>query len=518
MKSSALLAALALALAACGGGDGSKPAADASVDAYVPPALTTKFPDTFLWGTATASYQVEKGLTNTDWHQWEVKGKVLDGDKDGMNDRAEDGPDFQAHYADDLDRAKSLGNNAYRMEISLARLFPTRAQFPNNPDPTVLAYYHAVLKACKDRQIQPLVTLFHWALPTWLHDLDDPTKAGWEAADMANTFAAYARWAGREFGAEVDLWITINEPLVYVTTGWLSANAPPGKFLQVDAALDVGWNLIEGHARAYDALHQADIMDADGDGKPALVSIASHNRVFVPETSDPQDKRAAELLQRLSNRMFLDAVVKGDEDKNFNGSLDDPGDKKADPMLKNRLDYIGLNYYGNSTVRYIGNENSFPIIGLPKTENLDTPYAKTENNWDVYPHGLRDVLDELKPYALPIIITENGIADRDDDMRPRYIVEHLYEVQRAIADGIDVRGYMYWSLMDNFEWSAGYCPRFGLYHVDFTKPDRPRTEGAGARTYRQIIAAKDVSPELFRTLPAYPIQDYSVSCPHLSPF
>jgi len=135
---------------------------------------------------------------------------------------------------------------------------------------------------------------------------------------------------------------------------------------------------------------------------------------------------------------------------------------------------------------------------------LDTDNAKTEYGWDIYPAGFRTVLDEVKPYALPIYITENGLADSTDGQRPRFLVEHLYTLQRAIQDGIDVRGYFHWSLLDNFEWSGGYCPRFGLFSVDYTDPARPRTVRPSAALYQKIIDARDVSPSLFKQYDSYP--------------
>ena len=515
-----LVLAGAVALVGCGGGGGDSPAVDAGADVYVPPAISKPFPADFLWGTATAAYQVEKGLDGTDWHQWEQKGKVIDGDKSGAPDRANDGPEMERFYEADLERAKSLGNNTYRFEMAMARLFPTRAALTSaTPDPAALTYYRALLAACKARGIVPMVTLHHFVWPTWIHDVDDvATKGGWASESTITDFTNFATWSAKTFGADVDLWVTINEPMVYVINGYLGGQFPPGNFLQVEKALTVAYNMIEGHARAYDAIHANDTMDADGDGKPALVSIANHNRVMQPKNpADAMDRRAAELLQKLSNRVFFDAATGGNIDKNFDGDYDDPGDKKADPRLMNRMDYLGVNYYGLAVVQYIGNENSFPVIGIPRFELLETPWDKTEFNWDIYPQGLREVLDEMKGYQLPIYITENGIADRDEEQRSRFLVEHLYELQRAMADGIDVRGYYPWSLVDNFEWSAGYCPRFGLYAVDFSKPDKPRSEGAAARLYKRIIAERTVSPDLFRTLPPYPLQLYEESCPVLSP-
>jgi len=492
---------LLCALPAACGDDGS-PAVDAAPpapDAFIPPPVGS-FPAGFLWGTAVAPYQVEGGLHDNDWHQWETLCPGCSGD------HADDGPDFWNQYAVDLANAKSLHNNAIRLGIDWSRVFPTEASFPDAPDAAAVARYHAILAEARAQGLEPMVTLFHFVTPTWIHDLTDPTKRGWEDPATIAKFARFAQWAAAEFGAEVDWWITINEPIVLVMAGWLSGDWPPGKTFQVQTMLDVVGNLAFAHAAAYDALHAHDAADADGDGTAAKVSIASHNRVF--QAKDPgsdDDVRAADLLRYLNNRWFVNAVVYGDLDRNFDLDADDPGDAKGETRLAGRLDWIGLNYYSVSLV--VANPGGeFPLVGFPLMNDLprqgfDAPI--TAYGWSIYPEGLREVLDELRPYDLPIAITENGLADGNDTQRPRWLIDHLYVLAKAIDDGIPVEGYFHWSLMDNFEWSAGYCPQFGLFRVDRQSPARTRTAGEGATVYRRIIDANTVPPGLFAAYPDY---------------
>ncbi|RMH41539.1 MAG: glycoside hydrolase family 1 protein [Deltaproteobacteria bacterium] len=494
----ALRLAIAAAVAgACGGGGGGSADAGAP-DAVVPPPVAP-FPAGFLWGTAIAPYQVEGGLHATDWYQWETLGLCGDCPE---GEHADDGPDFWTHYPDDLAAAAALSTNAIRLGIDWSRVFPTAESFPDAPDADAVATYHDMLATARAEGLSVMVTLHHFATPVWLHDLTDlDGRPGWVDPATAEAFATFAGWAAAEFGGEVDLWITINEPIPYVLGGWIAGSTPPGKSFDIDGAFAVLFNLIDAHARAYDAIHEADAVDADGDGIAAQVSIAHHMRVYLPlDPGDPDHVRATDMIRYLSNDFVLNALVRGDVDRNFDFDADDPEDTRASDALRGRLDFVGLNYYGVSLVVPTANDNNFPVIGLPLQSNLDRQgfdAPQTDFGWAIYPSGLREVLDELQAYGLPIIVTENGLADATDAQRPRFLLDHLYELARAIGDGIDVRGYFHWSLMDNFEWSSGFCPRFGLYRVDYGDPDRRRTAGEGAAVYRRIIEANAVPVDLF---------------------
>jgi beta-glucosidase/6-phospho-beta-glucosidase/beta-galactosidase len=502
---------LLCALAACGGGGGDADGG-AGPDAFIPEARGP-FPDGFQWGTAIAPYQVEGDLHGTDWYRWESLCATCSGDS------ADDGPDFWTHYAEDFAAAAALGNNSIRLGLEWARLFPTREAFDSRtPDSDALAHYHDILTAARDAGLQPMVTLIHFSLPLWIHDPDDEEAApGWERDAITDDVGAWAGWAAAEFGDDVDWWITLNEPMVNIAGGWISGDVPPGKHLDIDAALHAAENMMRAHAAAYDAIQVADIVDADGDRRSAWVSIAAHQRVFFPkDPDDPRMVRASEMLHYLLNVVFLEAVINGNLDRNFDFDYDDPDDLAADPTLAGRLDYIGLNYYGPTQVIDTANDNNFPMIGIPFVNDLDLrgfDAPITDYGWSIYPQGFRVVLDELVPYGRPIVVTENGLADAGETMRPRFLIDHLYELNKAIDEGVDIRGYYHWSLIDNFEWTAGYCPRFGLFHVDFTSPERTRTMGEGAEVYRRIIQDNTVSPELFATYPGYGLS--TLACPRV---
>jgi beta-glucosidase len=513
----ALLAAGAATstLPACGDDDDTA-AADAGADAFIPPPVG-QFPAGFLWGTAIAPYQVEGNLHNTDWYQWEAGGHC---GSTCSGDHADDGPDFWNKYEIDLDNAKSMSNNSIRLGIEWARVFPTAESFASmTPDAAAVQRYHDILAAARERGLEPMVTLHHFSTPVWLADLTDwENKPGWEDPAMADKFAAFAGWAAAEYGAQVDWWITLNEPFGYVATGWYGATSPPGFSGQVDMAVAVTMNMIDGHAKAYDALHAADTVDADMDGQAAMVSIAAHMRVFQPKNpADPLDVRATEVLRYIFNTAWLDAIVDGKRDENLDMDIDDPGEG-IDPAWMGRADYIGLNYYGISIVVATGNEDTYPVIGIPFMNDLDNQGLElpiTDYGWTIYPQGFRTVIDEAASYGVPVVITENGLADQDDDQRPRFLMDHVYEIARAIDEGVDIRGYMHWTLVDNFEWAAGYCPEFGLFHVDWDDPARPRHMGAGAAIYKRIIDANTIPLELYREFPEQP--DANKACPRLGP-
>ncbi len=256
---------------------------------------------------------------------------------------------------------------------------------------------------------------------------------------------------------------------------------------------------LQAHARCYDALHDKDTVDADGDGAAVLASIAKRNRVYEP--ADPAEQRdldAAEHSRRFWNQWFSDAIIKGDVDEDF----DDVIDVHADPTLIGRADFYGLNYYGVSRV----DADAFkqPFVGVvPSQFDLPTDRPKNDLHWDIYPAGFATVLDEAAAYGLPIYITENGTADAADNNRARFTAEHLFELGKAQLRGAVVRGYFHWSLTDNFEWHAGFCPRFGLYQVDFDSAGRERTATATVALLKDIAAAGKLHQDTIAKLPDY---------------
>jgi beta-glucosidase len=492
---------LAVITAACSSGPAPDPAH---------PRLKP-YPSQFLWGTATAPYQVEGNLHDSDWYQWDQS------PANPSMQHADDGPDEYDFFDRDFQLAEGMANNAVRLGIDWSRLFPQQASFPSAPDATALAHYHALFASMKAHHLTPMVTLYHKALPTWMQDLTQiDVKSGWLDPGSVQLFAQFVGWAAKEFGGEVDYWVTLNEPMINLVAGYVAALEPPLRHVTdtdgVAHTLQAARDLVYAHAAAYDAIHANDTVDADGDGRSAWVSCAFNQRVFEPPPNNPtpENLAATARLHYLNNLWFLNAVTKGDLDYDMNESLDDPMDKKADPALVNRLDYVGVNYYGPTEVIAFGHTSIGPLTGLPKTNGLDDNRPFTEYGWSIDPPGLRTVLDEAAGYKLPIIITENGIADSMETQRPRFLIDHLYVLQRALQDGLDVRGYFHWTLMDNFEWAGGYCPKFGFFRVDRGSPQKTRIAGKSVPIYKQIIEQRGVDPSLFAQFPDYP--DPTIRC------
>ncbi len=475
----------------------------------------------FEWGSATAAFQIEGDNRTSDWAQWEAR-CVLD-EVNGVRDAGEtvtdcesnlDGPDGWTHFDADFAAAAAMGHNAVRLGLEWAKLEPA----PGVYDGAVIAHYRAVLRSARAHGLTPMVTLQHFTLPIWVHDLEVAPHGlgGWagypgQAPGEAGIVDAFARFAGAmaiELGDQVDLWVTINEPIVMVLAGYMVGAFPPGATLKPETTLRAAFTMAHAHARAYDALHRADLVDADGDGVAAAVSIAKHWRILDPVDPDnPRCVASAARQDLLFNHLFLQALTAGRVDLNADGDLEEPGEG-VDPSLAGRLDWLGINYYGRMMVydslATLCDDPACPPgagveLALLTLENDDPGVPRSELGWEIYPEGFTRALVAASAYGLPIRVTENGVADADDDQRPAFLVSHVTALQAAMARGVDVRGYYHWSLVDNFEWAEGYAPRFGLWAVDYAAAERTRTARPSATAFSEIIAAGGVNRALRRT-------------------
>ncbi|MBM4358100.1 MAG: glycoside hydrolase family 1 protein [Deltaproteobacteria bacterium] len=489
----ALLAAYAIGLAGCTDADPSP--------GPTPEPTEVTFPQGMLWGSATAGMQIEKGLVDTDWQVFSKEpGNVQGG---GLPDA---GPDALAHVDADVAAMKDAAFNAYRFSIELARIYPTRQSFDDDtPSEDGLAAYDGVLAALKQAGIVPMVTLHHFSWPTYLSDpAARKEPQGWERKEIQPIFKEWCKRAATRWGSEVDLWVTINEPNVEANVGYLAGMFPPG-VSDVERTAAVMRAQVRAHASCYDAIHDADKVDADDDGASAAVGIAHHQRVYEPaDPSSEDDLAAVERSRYVWNQWVMDAIVLGKVDDDFDGVAE-----SEDPTLAKRADFYGLNYYGASRVDSRGLK--FKYIGVvPAQYDVPNGRPKTDLGWDIYPHGFGVVLDEAAAYGRPIYITENGLADEKDVNRERFVAEHLFELGKARARGADVRGYLHWSLIDNFEWAAGYCPRFGLLRVDYDDPARKRTPTKALGLLRELALSNRLERTRIDALAAY--QDKPFAC------
>jgi len=316
-----------------------------------------------------------------------------------------------------------------------------------------------------------MVTLHHFTNPLWLAQM-----GGWENPEVVRLFERYARRAVEELGDLCALWCTLNEPLVYITFGYIDGSWPPGAE-SLPRGIRVFRHMVRAHARAYRTIHR---LQPD-----AQVGIAKHLRIFDPANPGSLvDQWSAWLLKHVFNDAFLHAVTRGRIEPPF-------GLWSSVLGAKNSLDFIGVNYYSRDMVAF---DIAQPAkLFARRFANPESEFSM-EGWGEVYPEGLYRILKELRAYDLPLYITEVGIPDNTDEQRPRFILTHAAAAHGAISEGVPVKGLYFWSLVDNFEWSEGYAARFGLIGVDFETQARKLKESA--RLYAEIARANAITAEM----------------------
>ncbi|MBI5498896.1 MAG: glycoside hydrolase family 1 protein [Deltaproteobacteria bacterium] len=455
-------------------------------------AVDVRFPDGFLWGTASAAYQVEGreapdgGTVTSNWSEWEDENHIVGHARSGA------GAGFWDRYEEDLDRAAALGNDAIRLGVEWARIEPAAGVW----DDDALAHYVAVVQSARARGMVVFLTLYHWVVPAWVQSPAARTDLVSEANDaFADAFEAFARHVVPAFAADVDFWIPLNEPFSVVSAGYLSGDHPPGRLLDMDRAMRAGMNLVFAHARAATAIRELDLLDADGDGEPASIGNAAVANEFPPKNpADEDDVFASDRIGYIVNDVFPQAWTSGNLDVNMDGDFDDLETSPPEGFydeLAGTLDWIGINYYGPGAAEGGSFASIEPLRGLPllEVDAYDPALPHNEMGREINAPSFLDTLRRYASWGLPLYITENGIADAADDQRGFYLLEHLRVLGTAIAEGIDVRGYLHWSLTDNFEWAYGFTQRFGLFAVDFSDAGLVRTERGSAALFRDVIAA-----------------------------
>jgi len=403
-----------------------------------------KFPHTFLWGAATSAHQVEGANIYNDW--WQAEQRHALAEASGQACR------HYELYAQDFDIARELNHNCHRFSIEWSRIEPQEGKF----DTLAIEHYRKVITDLKTKGIEPVVTLLHFTNPVWFSQ-----KGGWINFRLQKYFLRFVDKIVREYAAQVKFWITINEPLVYSSHAYLLGAWPPfGHSLFKTAK--VTFNLAKVHIKAYRIMHK--IYREKSLAKP-MVSISANLQAFEVCQPTWKNKIAVYLRHKLYNLYFIEKL-----------------------LAKKTLDYIGINYYG----RNLADTGSWKIrhLLLDTCQSNHHPLRKNSLGWDIYPQGLYKLLIAVKKYNLPVLITENGICTQDDDLRWDYIREHLEELHKAISQGVEVLGYIYWSLMDNFEWDKGFSPRFGLVHIDYA--NQKRTIKASANKLAQVFKNSEI--------------------------
>lgn len=518
-----------VASAACskgGNSSGSTSAATPAIDAG------------FLFGATVAGYQVEGGDDAADWKLWE------DVSVDGgacleilSCSQADNGPAFALHYAADVASAAALGLNALRFSLEWERLEPN--QFgPNGGsyDANALAYYHGLLNACADAGITPMVTLTQGTLPSWLHGIQTGSGAsssewygGWRgypgetpgpSATIVKDFGQFAGDMAKEFGSQVDLWLTEDLPMSNALQAYLTGGFPPGGDDQLTDLQAAVINLAYANAAAYDAIHANDMSSIVPGNPPALVGSANLIDLYVsaPGVDADAGARVADRLDYVFGWLLPYAFINGNLDTRFNSTFGGPGPTGGGvglPGLAGRADFFGLTYRGSVAVNATqvvdaqaaadgGPDGGNPLTlpgSVVATELPDASYSAAPESEAIDPQGLQLALIEASNHypILPIYITEITLNEdtQPDVLRPAYIVQAVQAVQTAMMqDGVQVKGIFYRSLVDAFEWQYGFTPRTGLFRVDFTDPARPRTATQGATAFGQVAKALGVTPAI----------------------
>jgi beta-glucosidase len=385
-----------------------------------------RFPKDFLWGTAISSYQTEGNTKNSDWWQWEKQHPPTDNSRCGL------ACDFWNKFEIYIAQAAALGSRALRLSLEWSRIQPTPEKF----DKAALSQYQKIIQTIRRYKMEPIVTVWHFSLPQWFAD-----RGGWTKTRNRAYWNAYCQTAQTALAKDVRYWITLNEPSAYAAQGYLIGGWPPGRHSLWDF-LAVRRNLIRAHHNAYAILKKPD----------NLVGVSlnlSYDEIVHPDSFFEKIILAA--LTHYSDWGFL-------------------------PYVRRALDFIGINYYFHNKISWRFWEG--------RKKHLD----KSDIGWNVCPKGLSWVA--ARAYRLcpkPILITENGLADSHDDLRPAFIRDHIAWLNQAFNQGLPIIGYLHWSLMDNVEWQRGKQPRFGLMAMDYehlTATPRP-----SFYAYQDIIKA-----------------------------
>lgn len=391
------------------------------------------FPENFYWGSSVSSHQVEGGNHN-DWSEWETESSKLK----VQNAKSKNWPDYILagypnplneenyisgracdHYnrfEEDFDIAKSLNHSAHRFSIEWSRVEPKEGKF----DEREIEHYKKVINTLKSRGLEPFISLWHWTNPVWIKE-----KKGWKNNEIIKYFNRYVEKIVSEFQGEIKFWITLNEPEIFASQSYLRGIWPPQE-KSIIHYLETINNLIKAHREAYKIIKKHNLS--------AQVGIAKNNVYFEAQEDN-----------------FLSVTLKKGADWWWNSYFLN--------QIENYQDFVGLNHYFHNKIKNGKfNQNENKII--------------SDMGWEVYPQSIYYVLKDLQKYNKPIYITENGIADSRDKLRADFIKEYLFWVYRAIKEGVDVRGYFYWSLLDNFEWDKGFWSRFGLVEIDYKTMER----------------------------------------------
>lgn len=430
------------------------------------------FPEGFLWGTATAGHQIEGHNYSSDWWEFEQAGKIDDGTVTGAN------VDYWNRYEEDHDLMAELGFQVFRLGIEWAKIEPEDGVI----DRGAIEHYRKILQSLRDRDIKICLTIYHWVLPQWF-----AKGGGWLREDAVERFVDYAGVVARELGEFPDLWVTLNEPLVPALAGYLAGLFPP-EISDFRSYCTVFNRLLRAHAGTYEAIHRYAPQAPDGEKTKAGVATAYQD---IQPYGGPG---LAGVYENIMAKVFAYGSFEAWDRAVKRGRAPFPYGSENIHLLKDSYDFCGVNYYTRKSLKFDPQKKDEAFVDM---EAAPPGVETTQMGWQIYPPGFYKVLMQVwKLFGKPIYITENGIADDADKQRPGYTLKHIAQVHRAMEDGADIRGYMHWSYIDNFEWKEGFAKKFGLIECAHDDPQLERKPRKSARMYSEIIHENAITRDI----------------------
>jgi beta-glucosidase len=403
------------------------------------------FPDGFLWGSAISAFQTEGGYIKNDWSEIAGPGKVKDGSS------AAEAVHFWKYYHEYIELMRRMNHKIFRMSVEWARIEPEEGIFDEN----AVQHYRDIIQSVISAGIKPVIDIHHHSNPLWLC-----RKGSWLNESVVDDFREFTKKVIESLGDLTDMWLTINEPVIYAAEAYLLGMFPPNE-KSIRLMFKCTNNMARAHVAAYETIHE--IFTMKGWGVPR-VGFAHHLRPTRPyNPKSLLDRFSAFLRDKIINLGFLDKINKSSR----------------------TIDVFCINYYSSDRIRFFNDM-------VP-----DDRLNKNKLGWDIDPEGFYHVLKRFwGMYHIPILVTENGVCDENDELRPGFILDHVYQMHRAIKEGVCIKGYCHWSAMDNFEYTEGLDARFGLVHVDHSSPDKTRTIKTSGKLFGEIGAANGITGEI----------------------
>jgi beta-glucosidase len=428
-----------------------------------------KFPEGFLWGVASSAHQFEGDSVNTQWDEFEMAGRIWASELSGR------ACDWWKNAEMDFDTAQRMGLNSMRISVSWARIEPMEGRF----DPEAIERYQQMLSALIERNIRPIICLHHFANPTWFEK-----KGAFLSPSCVEDFTRFVKFTVTELYELCDTWITFNEPNVYAAEGYLDGNHPPAIHGNFPKYFRVLGNMARCHAAAYHIIHKMQ--------KDPMVSFANHFVIFTHAKDQLFDRLATRLASDAFNNVFFN-MLQGQKLPPFCGL------NNCTEPLKGTFDFIGINIYGGADVAFDLFKPQMGFIRRIKPTNGRTGDLTPDGTsmfGEIYPQGIKTVVEKLAHFRRPFFILENGVPDRDDRLRPWVIACAAKTIHELQDQRYKIMGYHHWSLVDNFEWAMGYSMKFGL--IEMNPDTQERKPRPSASFFSEIAKANMLTPDMVK--------------------